>query len=69
MGPKLLFLAGILVAHGALAAGLAYREGPRHRDSTATCAQSPASTPHFEAPRELLAMSFVPITELGVQQP
>ena len=69
MGPKLLFLAGIVVAHGALAAGLARQEGPKLRTSIATCVQAPASTPHFEPPRELLAMAEIPVAELRMRQP
>jgi hypothetical protein len=69
MGPKLLFLVGIIVAHGALAAGWVSQEGPMHRNPIATCVQTPTTTPHFEAPRELLAMTDIPIAELRVQQP
>ncbi|HEU5135495.1 MAG TPA: hypothetical protein VFU13_10170 [Steroidobacteraceae bacterium] len=69
MGPKLLFLVGIIVAHGALAAGWVSQEAPGHRNSIATCVQAPAATPHFETPRELLAMADIPIAELRAQQP
>ena len=69
MGPKLLFLVGIIVAHGALAAGWVSQNAPAQRVSNATCARTPATTPHFEAPRELLAMADIPIAELRVQQP
>ncbi len=69
MGPKLLFLVGIIVAHGALAAGWVTQEPSTQRTSIATCVQAPATNPHFEAPRELLAMTDIPIAELRVQQP
>jgi len=69
MGPKLLFLVGIIVAHGALAAGWVSQESPVQRTSIATCVQAPTATPHFEVPRELLAMADIPIAELRVQQP
>jgi len=69
MGPKLLFLVGIIVAHGALAAGWVSQEAPARRASIATCVQTPTTAPHFEPPRELLAMADIPIAELRVQQP
>jgi hypothetical protein len=69
MGPKLLFITGIIVAHGALAAGWASQDAPRHRTSIATCVQAPEVLPHFEAPRELLARVDIPGTELKVPQP
>jgi hypothetical protein len=69
MGPKLLFLVGIIVAHGALAAGWVSQESPGMRIPVTTCAQAPAAAPHFEVPRELLAMTDIPIAELRVQQP
>jgi len=69
MGPKLLFLVGIIVAHGALAAGWVSQNAPTQRVSIATCVQAPATAPHFEAPRELLAMADIPIAEFRVRQP
>jgi len=69
MGPKLLFIIGIIIAHGALAAGWVSQEAPTRRESIASCIRSPAATPHFESPRELLAMTSVPIAYLQVQQP
>jgi hypothetical protein len=69
MGPKLLFILGIIVAHGALAAGLARQEAPKQRVSIATCVQTPEDLPYFEPPRELLARADVPMAELEVPQP
>lgn len=69
MGPKSLFIVGIVVAHGALAAGLARQEGPKQRTAIATCVNEPVTAPHFEPPRELLAMTEIPIADLRVQQP
>ncbi len=69
MGPKLLFVAGIILAHGALAAGWVAREAPKQRTSIATCIRTPDTPPHFAQPRELLAMSDIPIVELWMQQP
>jgi hypothetical protein len=69
MGPKLLFIAGIIVAHGALAAGWARSDAPKHRTSIATCVQTPDDLPYFEAPKELLARADIPVAELRVPQP
>ena len=69
MGPKSLFIVGIVVAHGALAAGLVRQEGPKQRASIATCVNEPVTAPHFEPPRELLAMTGIPIADLRMQQP
>ena len=69
MGPKLLFIAGIIVAHGALAASWARQDAPKHRASIATCVQTPEDLPYFEPPRELLARADVPMAELEVPQP
>ena len=69
MGPKLLFIAGIVVAHGALAASWARQDAPRHRTSIATCVQTPEELPYFEAPREVLARADIPVADLKVPQP
>ena len=69
MGPKLLFIVGIVLAHGALAAGWVRQEAPKQRASIATCIRTPEATPHFTTPRELLAMRDVPFADLGVIQP
>ena len=69
MGPKLLFIAGIVVAHGALAAGWAHQDAPKHRTSITTCVQAPEDLPYFEPPRELLARADIPMAELRVPLP
>ena len=69
MGPKLLFILGIVVAHGALAAGWVHQEAPKQRASIATCVQAPDVMPHFSPPRELLAATQISIAELEVMQP
>ena len=69
MGPKLLIIVGIIVAHGALAAGWARQEAPKQRVSIATCVQTPDDLPYFEPPRELLARAEIPVAELEVSQP
>jgi hypothetical protein len=63
MGPKLLFIVGIILGHGALAAGWIAREIPKER-IIGTCARTPATPnvlPHYSPPRELLAQSEIPI--------
>jgi len=57
MGPKLLFVLGIVVAHGAVAAGWMAQDAPKHRQAVAsTCARMTPSQPlHISPPRELLA--------------
>jgi hypothetical protein len=56
MGPKLLFLIGILVAHGAFAAVLMQRDPPRAAATSTSCVKTPEPTPYFEQKREMLAM-------------
>lgn len=68
MGPKLLFVLGIIAAHGALAAGWVRQDAPKQRASTATCVQVPDTLPHFDPPRELLAKVEIQMVE-GVLQP
>ena len=56
MGPKLLFVLGILLPHGALAAGWVAKEAPRHRAAVVTsCTRVPSQPLHIAPPRELLA--------------
>jgi hypothetical protein len=56
MGPKLLFVVGIVLAHGALAAGWMAQEAPRHRAAVvSSCTRAPSQPLHFAPPRELLA--------------
>ena len=68
MGPKLLFVIGIIVAHGALAAGWVAQEPPKQRVSLTTCARAPGTLPHYSPPRELLARADIPIVDLRVRQ-
>ena len=56
MGPKMLFLLGIVVTHGAFAAVLMRRDPPRPTAHATTCVNTPEPTPHFEQRREMLAM-------------
>ena len=69
MGPKLLFVLGIIVAHGALAAGWVQKDAPKQRGSMATCVKAPDSLPYFAPPKELIAMAEIPIADLGTLQP
>ncbi len=65
MRHKLLFLLGIVVAHGALAAGLASQDGstPARTPRVATCVRAPSAPLHISPPRELLAYA-VPAADL-----
>jgi hypothetical protein len=67
MGPKLLFVLGIIAAHGALAAGWVAQEPPKQRIAAATCVRSPSVLPHYSPPRELLARADIPIVDLRVR--
>jgi len=69
MSAKLLFLLGIIVAHGALAAGWVHQEGPKQRPAVAACVQAPDSLPDFTPPRELLALADIRVAEPGALQP
>jgi hypothetical protein len=69
MSPKLLFVLGIIVAHGALAAGWVAQEAPKQRASISTCVRAPETPPYFAQPRELLARNEIPFAELRIPQP
>ena len=71
MGPKLLFVLGIVLAHGALAAGWMAQEAPRHREAVVTaCTRLPAAPLHIAPPRELLAYAVTPASgSAEVMQP
>jgi hypothetical protein len=69
MCPKLLFIVGIIAAHGALAAGWVHQDAPKPRTSISTCIQAPDSLPHFASPRELLARTDASFVDVGVLQP
>jgi hypothetical protein len=67
MGPKLLFILGIVVAHGAVAASLVRQEAPKQRESVAACVRAPQALPHFSPKRELLAKADIPIADLDMR--
>ena len=55
MGPKLLFVMGIVLAHGVVGAVWLKQEVPRARAPVSSCVNSPLPMPYFQPPRELLA--------------
>ena len=64
MGRKLLFIFGIVLAHGALAAGWMAHEPPKQRVFIGTCVRTPNAPnalPHYSPPRELLARAEISI--------
>jgi|SwirhirootsSR2_FD_contig_41_2317004_length_412_multi_2_in_0_out_0_2 hypothetical protein len=60
MGAKLLFLVGIVAAHGALGAVWVQQEPFKASPAIATCVNTSAPLPYFEPARELLAMRTDP---------
>jgi len=56
MGPKLLFVLGIVATHGALGAAWMRTGAPEPRSAATTCVNSPAPLPYFQPQSELLAM-------------
>ena len=62
MTSKLLFIFGIVIAHGAVARSLIHDQPARDRDVSLSCANTPSVDPYFAAPRELLAMNLFPAT-------
>jgi hypothetical protein len=69
MGPKLLFVVGIIVAHGALAAGWVHHEAPMQRAIVASCIRIPGTLPNLAPARELYAMAVIPLVDDEVRQP
>jgi hypothetical protein len=74
MGPKLLFVMGILVAHGTLGAAWLRDAAPQpHRVASATtCVNTlpaPSAFPDLSPRREILAMLVVPATLGETVQP
>ena len=55
MGPKLLFVLGIVLAHGVVAAAWLKQEAPQSRNPTSSCVNAPLPMPYFQPQRELLA--------------
>lgn len=63
MGPKLLFVLGIVTAHTALGAAWLQQASPKQRVPVTTCVNVPGEQPDFTPPRELLALHVVSIRE------
>jgi hypothetical protein len=68
MGPKLLFVLGIVATHGALGAAWVRGSAPEPLPIS-TCANTPAPQPHFEPRAELLAMRVGTVTSLDSLRP
>jgi hypothetical protein len=62
MGPKVLFVMGILLAHGALGAAWLKDASPQPRQAVAACVHSPGAMPDLSPRREILAMLVSPVT-------
>jgi hypothetical protein len=62
MGPKVLFVMGILLAHGALGAAWLKDASPQPRQTVAACVNSPGAMPDLSPRREILAMLVSPAT-------
>jgi hypothetical protein len=60
MKSKLLFIFGIVVAHGAVGAGLMHDLSSAQREVSLTCAHTPTADPYFAPQRELFAATVVP---------
>jgi hypothetical protein len=69
MGAKLLFIVGIIVAHGALAAGWVHHEVPMQRAIVGSCVHMPGTLPNIAPAREIYAMAVIPIAGHEVSQP
>lgn len=55
MGPKLLFVMGIVLAHGVVGAVWMKQDAPQARTPISSCVNSPLPMPYFQPQRELLA--------------
>ena len=69
MKSKLLFIFGIVVAHGAVGAGLMHDLSSPQREVALTCARTPTADPYFAPPRELLAAMVIPASAGDALQP
>lgn len=59
MNSKILIVLGIIVAHGALAAGWMQQEAPKPRPAVAaTCSRAPVTLPDF-TPRPMLLAALI----------
>ena len=69
MSPKLLFLMGIVLAHGALGAVWLRNEETAQRNTLTTCVNAPLPMPYFQSQRELLAMRVTSLNHADLAQP
>ncbi len=70
MGPKMLFLFGIVVAHGALAAGWIANEMPTGRAAASgTCVNVPSALPDFSPRFQIYALNTAEPKYDEVMQP
>jgi hypothetical protein len=69
MGPKFLFVMGIVLAHGVLGVILIRGEEPQQRNTLATCVNAPLPMPDFQPRRELLAMQVASLNHEDLAQP
>ena len=60
MGPKLLFLIGIVAAHGALGAAWLSQTSPAAKAVASGCERPPEPIRHFQPQAEMLAMWVAP---------
>ena len=67
MGHKLLFVLGIVAAHGALGAAWLGQESNPAPSAVANCVNTSAPLPHFERPHELVAMRTTALAEVRLQ--
>jgi hypothetical protein len=59
MRSKLLFVMGILLAHGAVGAAWVKQDAPQARASLSTCVNTPLPMPYFQTQREPLLAHVV----------
>jgi hypothetical protein len=62
MGPKLLFVLGILLAHGAVGAAWLKDASPQPRHAVTACVHTPGAMPDLSPRREILAMLVSPVS-------
>lgn len=67
MGPKLLFVLAIVLAHGVVAAAWLKQDAPPARNPVSSCVNAPLPMPYFQPQRELLAHVVIIRAEEQVQ--
>jgi len=69
MGPKLLFLIGIVVTHAAVGAAWMNSAQDPPRAMIPVCTQTPTPVPHYQPQAELLAIHLSTATLADTLQP